>query len=104
MRQAQTNNYISDQGELFTGTQKELMDAYGIKHRKGLTRPAGALAEDGSRWKLDDGAVEFKKPLLFLGSKSVLEKNFKTGKMERASITPSETADSLFLLQKSSKG
>ena len=61
--------FISEQGEVFTGSQKDLMDQYGIKHKMGFTRPSGAVDAEGDRWKELTDDVKFTKPKMYLGPK-----------------------------------
>lgn len=63
-------NWISDQGEVFTGTRAALMKNKEIFSKSGFDRPSGALAKDGSRWLSEERLEElgeFKKPFLYLG-------------------------------------
>ena len=64
---AKVNVYVSNQGEIFEGTQAQLCKEYGIKQRNGFTRPTGALDSNGDRWKLE--GEEFQKPNLYLGER-----------------------------------
>lgn len=71
MANVKNKTWINNFGEVFEGTQKELMEAKGIKHRKGFSRPAGAIDADGTNWKEEVKFAEegFKKRPLYLGSK-----------------------------------
>ena len=65
--------WISDQGEVFTGTRAALMRAKEITAKSGFDRPSGALASDGSRWLSEERLEElgeFKKPFLYLGPRN----------------------------------
>lgn len=79
-----TTTYISNQGETFTGTQKELMATYGIKNRVGFNRPSGAPDASGDRWLTEDKFNEqggVRKQTLFLGDRQVTIKH-KNGFIE----------------------
>ena len=65
--------WISDQGEVFTGTRAALMRDKEITAKSGFDRPSGALASDGSRWLSEERLEElgeFKKPFLYLGPRN----------------------------------
>ena len=67
-----TKVWMSTEGEVFEGTAAELMREYGIKHRKGLSRPSGAVDAEGARWVSEERFNELgyiKKPKLLLGDK-----------------------------------
>ena len=69
MNISKTKDFISDQGEVFTGSRQELMKDKGIKHRKGFLRASGALDAYGDHWKELTDDVTFEKPKLFLNPK-----------------------------------
>lgn len=86
--------WISDQGEVFEGTQADLMREYGIKYKKGFSRPSGAADKNGDRWLEEDkfNAGGFKKPKLYLGHINRVAKDPKTGKKSSYLEGISETA------------
>ena len=86
--------WISDQGETFEGTQADLMREYGIKYKKGFSRPSGAADENGDRWLEEDKfkVSGFKKPKLYLGHINRVVKDPKTGKKSSYVEGLSETA------------
>ena len=86
--------WISDQGEVFEGTQADLMREYGIKYKKGFSRPSGAADKNGDRWLEEDKfkTSGFKKPKLYLGHINRVVKDPKTGKKSSYLEGLSETA------------
>ena len=94
-----TKTFISDQGEIFEGSQKELMNQYGIKQRNGFKRASGAVDANGDRWKEYTDDVEFKKPKLYLGFRKVYDKD-SSGNSRVVQISPSETAANYILALK----
>lgn len=92
-----TKTFISNQGEVFEGTQKELMNTYGIKHKMGFSRPSGAVDDNGDRWKEYEEGVTFTKPKLYLNAKLYHSTDIK-GKYTEI-ISPSATATEYNLMK-----
>ena len=86
--------WISDQGEVFEGTQAALMREYGIKQKNGFSRPSGAVDKNGDRWLEEDkfNSDGFKKPKLYLGHFTRVVEDKKTGKKSSYVEGLSETA------------
>ena len=86
--------WVSDQGEVFEGIQADLMREYGIKYKKGFSRPSGAVDKNGDRWLEEDKfkVNGFKKPKLYLGNINRVAKDPKTGKKSSYLEGISETA------------
>ena len=85
--------WISTTGEIFEGSQKELMDAFGIKNNNGFKRATGAVDENGDRWLAEEDFKErgFQKPNLYLGVQWFKDKDHK-GNNRDIGQEPSETA------------
>lgn len=82
-----TTTFVSTQGEVFTGTQKELATEYGITNMKGFYRKSGAVDAAGDRWlaedKLQGQDCKFQKQELQIGYKEYSFTNKKTGFVEK---------------------
>lgn len=92
---AKTKTFVSDQGEIFEGTQAELMKSRGIKHKMGFSRKSGAVDADGDRWLSEDKYNSFggfMRPVLYLGPRRMYGKCYKTGGPTRWVEGESETA------------
>ena len=82
--------WISDQGEVFTGTRAALMRDKEISSKSGFDRPSGALASDCSRWLAEERLQElgeFKKPFLYLGPRQYQCPKTKKRELHGASET-----------------
>ena len=77
---AKINTYVSNQGEVFEGTQAELMREKGITRKASFKQPSGAPDRDGDRWKLE--GEDFSKPTLYLGIRRRSTRKGKDGKPE----------------------
>ena len=81
--------WVSNQGEMFEGTQADLMRKYGIKQHNGFKRATGAVDANGDRWK--EEGEEFIKSRLYLAP--VYRRSFgPEGKLQSYWVAHSETA------------
>ncbi len=71
---ANVKTFISNNGEVYTGTQADLMKTKDIKSRKAFDRPSGAPDASGDRWVTEEQFIEqggIRKQTLFLGDRKV---------------------------------
>lgn len=86
--------FVSNHGEIVEAKNKAAFcKQYGISNSRSLKNAAGALANDGQRWKVLDTETNFDLPKLYLGNYVI--KNKKTGINEH--IARSETADEFMI-------